>query len=68
MSNMQIALLSLTSLLAATVQAQSAPQFEVVVQENLPVAYQASDTKVTPGLLVPRNGSYIPKAFARSAS
>ena len=46
----------LTALLAVTVASQSAPQFEIVVEENLPVLYQASNTEITPGLLIPRNG------------
>jgi hypothetical protein len=45
-------------LLAATARAQSAPQFEVVVAENLPVTYEASNTEVAPpGVLIPRNGA-----------
>ena len=49
------------ALVAATARAQSAPQFEVVVAENLPVTYEASDTEVTPpGVLLPRNGASLP--------
>jgi hypothetical protein len=41
-------------LLAAQAYTQSAPQFEVVVAENLPVRYGA--TQITPGVLISRNG------------
>jgi hypothetical protein len=50
------------SLLPALVVSQTAPQFVVQVQNNLPVTYEASNTEVTPpGVLLPRNGSlYTP--------
>lgn len=48
-------------LLPALIAGQSAPQFEVVVQNNLPVTYTNSSTQVTPpGVLIPRNGWYSP--------
>jgi hypothetical protein len=50
----------LLPLLIAAVTAQSAPQFEVVVEQNLPVVYQASNTEVMPpGVLLPRNGTWL---------
>ena len=55
---MQFSLVCLVPFLATAVQAQSAPQFEVVVGENLPVTYEASGVEVTPpGVLIPRNGA-----------
>jgi hypothetical protein len=46
----------LLPLLITAVASQSAPQFEVSVEQNLPVVYQASNTEVSPpGVLLPRN-------------
>lgn len=54
---MKYSALYLAPILAATVSAQSAPEFAVVIAENLPVTYEASNTTVSPpGVLLPRDG------------
>lgn len=63
-NNMKSGIISVASLLAVTVRAQTAPQFEVVAGDNLPVTYEASDTEVSPpGVLLPRNGKLIPSSY-----
>ena len=41
---------------ATLVAAQSAPDFPLMVEENLAVTYTDTDTVVSPGVLLPRTG------------
>lgn len=47
---------NLTLASAALVAAQSAPDFPITVEENLAVTYTATNTVVSPGVLLPRRG------------
>lgn len=50
-------IISLASLLAATAQAQSAPEYDIVVSQNLPLTYEGTDTEVDPpGVLLDAEG------------
>lgn len=56
---MKGAIISLASLLAATAKAQSAPEFDIVVSQNLPVTYEGTNTEVAPGVLLDGEGTIL---------